>query len=411
MSGSDAVSAQRKPSQAEVNICAVDSRGHALLYEAARKVWLNKADQTVSPEKPARVTLFIAGDWLENRKRPQLEKLLLPSGLMTLSVDCSGITSWDSSVLIYLRRLQRQCNARNIAWEPIGLPDGMRRLLEIGGAGAAPDVSEQSPPREGFLHRVGTFTWEVLETIGQILSFTGELTQTLGRFFTGRARFQWRDVNAQLASAGPAALGIISLIGFLMGLILAFIGAIPLQMFAAESYVASLIGIGILRLMAPVMVGVVMAGRTGAAYAAELGTMQTNEEIDAFLTLGIPPMDFLVLPRCLALTLMMPFLCLFADLLGVLGGLLVATCYLDITWLDYYQTLLRTTRMADLLVGLFSSIVFGVLVAACGCYQGIYCGRTAESVGKAATDAVVNSIICIVLATATITIVTVIIRL
>ena len=411
MSGSDAVSGQEKAIQAEVSICAVDSKGRMLLYEANRKVWLDKEDQTVSNENPAQGTLFLTGEWLQNRKRPQLEKLLLPPELVTLSVDCSGIASWDSSVLIYLRRLQRQCNAKSIAWNPIGLPDGMRRLLDIGSAGMAPDLSEQPPPHDGFLHRIGAFTWELLETIRQILSFIGEFTQTLGKFFSGRARFQWRDVITQLASAGPAALGIISLIGFLMGLILAFIGAIPLQMFAAESYVASLIGIGILRLMAPVMVGVVMAGRTGAAYAAELGTMQTNEEIDAFQTLGIPPMDFLVLPRCLALTLMMPFLCLFADLLGILGGLLVAVYYLNITWLDYYQTLIRTTRMADLLVGLFSALVFGVLVSACGCYQGIYCGRTAEAVGKAATDAVVNSIICIVLATATITIITVIIRL
>lgn len=411
MSGSDAVSGQGKAIQAEVSICAVDSQGRSLLYEGGRKVWLNKADHTISAEKPARVTLFLTGDWLQDRKRPQLGKLLLPSGLMTLSVDGSGIAAWDSSVLIYLRRLQRQCSAKNIAWEPIGLPDGMRRLLNISSTGMPPDPSELPPLHGGFLHRIGTCTWELLSTTWQILSFIGEFTQTLGKFFSGRARFQWRDVITQLASAGPAALGIISLIGFLMGLILAFIGAIPLQWFAAESYVASLIGIGILRLMGPVMVGVVMAGRTGAAYAAELGTMQTNEEIDAFQTLGIPPMDFLVLPRCLALTMMMPFLCLFADLLGVLGGLLVATYYLKITWLDYYQTLLRTTRMEDLLVGLFSSLVFGVLVSLCGCYQGIFCGRNAEAVGKAATDAVVNSIICIVLATATITIVTVIIRL
>ena len=411
MSGPDAVALQGQVIPAAVSLRAVDSQGQLLLFDAAKKHWLNSADHSVSVEKPVKVTLFLTGSWLQDHKRPAFGKLLLPSGMMTLSADCSGLSSWDSSVLIYLRKLQRQCSAKKIAWEFTGLPDGMRRLLNISSGGMAPDRSELPPPHGGFVHRIGTFTWELLETIGQILSFIGEFTQTLGKLFSGGARFQWRDVIVQVCSAGPAALGIISLIGFLMGLILAFIGAIPLQWFAAESYVASLIGIGILRLMGPVMVGVVMAGRTGAAYAAELGTMQTNEEVDAFRTLGIPPMEFLVLPRSLALTVMMPFLCLFADLLGVLGGLLVAVYYLNITWLDYYQTLLRTTRMADLLVGLFSSLVFGILVSACGCYQGIFCGRNAAAVGKAATDAVVNSIICIVLATATITIITVIIRL
>lgn len=411
MSSPCAIAVQGKSSPPEISIRAVDSQGCGLIFDAAKQHWFQSEDYVVSTEKPDRGTLFFSGCWLQERKRPPLGKLQIPPGILSLSVDCSRLESWDSSVLIYLRRLQRQCLSGKIVCELTALPDGMRRLLNLSSSGIAPDLSEIQLHSDGFVHRIGAFTWNLLVTIGDILSFIGEFTQTLGKFFSGRARFQWRDVITQLASAGPSALSIISLIGFLMGLILAFIGAIPLQWFAAESYVASLIGIGILRLMGPVMVGVVMAGRTGAAFAAELGTMQTNEEIDAFRTLGVPPMDFLVLPRCLALTLMMPVLCLFADLLGMLGGLLVAVYYLNITWLDYYQTLLRTTRMADLLVGLFSSLVFGILVSACGCYQGIYCGRSAEAVGKAATDAVVYSIICIVLATATITIVTVIIRL
>ncbi len=411
MSGAGQTATQPESSPAELRFGAANSEGQALLFDKDKKLWLRSDDHSASIEKPTKATLFLSGTWLQGSKRPAFGKLQLPAGIMNLCIDCAGIEAWDSSVLIYLRKLQRQCLGANIACEMTGMPDGMRRLLRLSISGNQPISSEIKPHLTGFVQKVGMNTWQLFETATNILFFIGEFAQTIGKFLLARARFQWRDVITQLASAGPSALAIISLIGFLMGLILAFIGAIPLQMFAAESYVASLVGIGILRLMAPVMVGVVMAGRTGAAFAAELGTMQTNEEIDAFRTLGIPPMEFLVLPRCLALTLMMPFLCIFADLLGVTGGMLVARFYLGITWLDYYQTLLRTTRMADMMVGLFSAFVFGILVSLCGCYQGIFCGRNAAAVGKAATDAVVSSIVCIVLATATITIVTVVIRL
>lgn len=411
MSGLGSSIEATKISPPEIIIEAVDSRGDALLFDARKKTWLKSSDHSISTERPVRAKVFLRGSWLQEQKRPALGKLQFPPEVETLCIDCSGLVAWDSSALIYLRQMQSECLAAKIVCEMNSLPDGIRRLLHLGSPKSPPETAENIAKAIGTVQKIGVFACRLFEKTVNILAFIGEFTQTLGKFFTGRARFQWRDVITQLNSAGPSALGIISLIGFLMGLILAFIGAIPLQMFGAESYVASLIGIGILRLMAPVMVGVVMAGRTGAAFAAELGTMQTNEEIDAFRTLGIPPMEFLVLPRCLALTLMMPFLCVFADLLGVLGGLLVARFYLDITWLDYYQTLLRTTRMADMMVGLFSAFVFGILVSACGCYQGIFCGRNAAAVGKAATDAVVNSIVCIVLATATITIVTVMIRL
>ena len=218
---------------------------------------------------------------------------------------------------------------------------------------------------------------------------------------------RWEDVWNEIIKAGPKALFIVCLIGFLMGLILAFIGSIPLKWFRAEVYVASLIGIGMLRLMAVVMTGTVMAGRTGAAYAAELGTMQVNEEIDALESMGISPMEYLVLPRVIALTLMMPFLCLFADIIGVLGGMVVGVFYMGLSSLEYWQQMSDTTRVNDLLVGLFTSLVFAVLIALCGCIRGIRCGRSSDSVGQATTAAMVSSLVCLVIATAIITVITV----
>ncbi len=353
--------------------------------------------------------LLLQGSWREQNCLSDLPELTLPTGIRVI-FDCRALEYWDSSLLLFLRWFLRQLSERDLPWEPAGLPEGVRRLLQLSQATMRPE-DDHHATANNIVQSIGEWGANILQISLNVLSFTGELTQTLLKMLLGRARFQTRDLISQLASAGPAALGITSLISFLMGVILAFIGAIPLKWFGAEIYVASLIGIGILRLMAPVMVGVVMAGRTGAAYAAELGTMQTNEEIDAFVTMGIPPMEFLVLPRCLALTAMLPVLCLFADLLGVIGGMLVGIYYLNLTFLEFYQQLVTTTKIADLLVGLFTCLVFGILVSACGCYQGLYCSRTAEGVGKAATEAVVNSIVCIVLATAVITIVTVIVKI
>jgi phospholipid/cholesterol/gamma-HCH transport system permease protein len=244
-----------------------------------------------------------------------------------------------------------------------------------------------------------------------IVEFTGTLTVDLLALVGGRSRMRYGDLRNQMVICGPRALGIISLISFLMGLILAFIGAIPLRWFQAESYVASLVGIGMLRLMAPVMVGIVMAGRTSASYAAELGSMQVNEEIDAMETMGISSMQFLVLPRFIAMSLMLPLLCVFADAVSVLGGMVVATAYLKITPLSYFETLFSTARVNDLLVGIFTAFVLGILDGICGCYQGMKCGRSAAAVGSATTGAVVSSIICIVIATSLITVITVVLGL
>ena len=200
------------------------------------------------------------------------------------------------------------------------------------------------------------------------------------------------------------ALPIVSLICFLVGLILAFIGAIQLQLFGAQIYVADLVGIAMVRLMAAIMTGIVMAGRTGGAFAAQLGTMQVNQEIDALKTLGISPMEFLVLPRMLALALMMPLLCLYANIMGILGGMVVGVGMLNIGFIEYYNETAKAIGLWNLGIGLFSGCVFGVIVALAGCMRGMQCGRSASAVGDAATSAVVTAIVGIILSTAVITV-------
>lgn len=348
------------------------------------------------------VRLVLTGDWVTGSASHTPE---LPVGAGTLTVSAAKLGRWDGTLAAFLYAVRCQCRRQGVEFVCEALPDGLAKLLRL--SDSAPDTPPK-PYVPGFLERCGIGTTEVVAAFLVGMEFTGALIRAFGRLLRRRARMQWRDVLSEIIKAGPDAVGIVCLIGFLMGLILAFIGSIPLKWFHAEVYVSSLIGIGMFRLMGAVMTGVVMAGRTGAAYAAELGTMQVNEEIDALESMDIPPMEFLVLPRFIALTLMMPLLCMFANLAGVLGGMVVGIFYLDLTYLEYWSKLADTTRLSDLFVGLFTSFVFGNLVAICGCLRGLRCGRSSEAVGQATTAAMVSSIICLVISTSLITVATVI---
>jgi phospholipid/cholesterol/gamma-HCH transport system permease protein len=226
------------------------------------------------------------------------------------------------------------------------------------------------------------------------------------RLLRGKAQYRRVDLGLTIEACGAQALPIVTLINFLVGMILAFVGAIELKMFGAEIYVANLVGVAMVRLMAAIMTGIVMAGRTGGAFAAQLGTMQVNQEIDALKTLGLSPMEFLVLPRMLALGLMMPLLALYANVMGVLGGAVVAASLPNIGLIQYYHQTTTAVSLWDLGIGLFSSAVFGVIVALSGCMRGMQCGRSASAVGDAATSAVVTAIVGIIVATAIITLIT-----
>lgn len=198
---------------------------------------------------------------------------------------------------------------------------------------------------------------------------------------------------------------IISLISLLVGMILAFLGSVQLKMFGAEVFVADAVAVGMVREMGALMTGIIMAGRTGAAFAARLGTMQVNEEVDALQTMGFSPMEFLVLPRALALILMMPLLAIYANVLGILGGAIVGILMLDLTPVQYYLQTVGSINLQAIVSGLIKSSVFGVLVAVSGCMQGIRCGRSASAVGEATTAAVVNAIVYIVVADSIISII------
>ena len=253
-------------------------------------------------------------------------------------------------------------------------------------------------PTRPFLTRLGSGSLAVVEASGTALGFIGQTALSLGRFLIGRAQVRSSDLWILVQQTGAQALPIVALISVLVGLILAFVGSVQLKLFGAQIYVANLVAIGMTREMGAMMAAIIMAGRTGASFAAQLGTMQVNEEIDALKTLGVDPIDFLVLPRMLALIMMMPLLCVYADVLGILGGFVVGVGMLDIGPVQYWNQTLAWVRPGDLALGIGKSAIFGIIIAVSGCLRGIDCGRSAAAVGAAATSSVVTAIVWIVVA-------------
>lgn len=362
-------------------------------------------------DRPDQETLVVrlSGSWKLQNKCPSADRVLkeIASGprVARIAFDAAAMTDWDSGFLIFLTRVIDACSKDGVAAYTKGLPEGARKLLALAATVPEKKGIGKGAIRASFLSRVGEETVDFFLSSREILDFIGEAFVAFTRFVAGKARFRGSDLTRILQDCGIEALPIVSLISLLVGLILAFVGAIQLMLFGAQIYVADLVGIAMVRVMGAVMTGIIMAGRTGAAFAAQLGTMEVNEEIDAFKTMGISPMEFLVLPRILGLTLMMPLLCLYADLMGILGGLIVGVGMLDLTAVEYYNETRAAVSLNNLWIGLFQSMVFGVLVAVAGCLRGMQCGRSASAVGDAATSAVVTGIVSIIVATAVITVV------
>ena len=351
----------------------------------------------------------LSGDWRIGQPIPlsgDMEKQLKSEpGVQKIVFDTSQITDWDSSLLTFFMDIHNICSKNSITVDTDGLPQGVGKLIALAAAVPERKGARKQATRDPLLVRVGAASITLWQAASELLVFIGEAVVAFLRFIAGKASFRRRDLMVLIQECGVDALPIVTLISFLVGLILAFVGAVQLEMFGAQLYVANLVGIAMVRVLGAVMAGIVMAGRTGAAFAAQLGTMQVNEEIDALKTMGVSPMEFLVLPRMLALVLMMPLLCVFADLMGILGGLVVGVGLLDIGLIQYLNQTKAALNLNHFFIGIFSGSVFGVLVALAGCLKGIECGRSASAVGEATTSAVVTSIVAIAVATAIITLV------
>ena len=327
------------------------------------------------------------------------------SGIRRLKFDTQNLSAWDSGLITFLLKILDLCSRKAIEVDRSTLPDGVQRLLNLATAVPERKGARRTAVRESYLSNIGTQAAATVVGAKEMLTFIGEAVQAFLALGRGKPGFRRSDLFLTIQECGAQALPIVSLISFLVGLILAFVGAVQLQQFGAQIYVANLVGLGMAREMGGMMTAVIMAGRTGAAFAAQLGTMRVNQEIDALTTLGIAPMHFLVLPRMLALMLMMPLLCLYSDLIGILGGAVVGVTMLDLGVFEYFQQTKQALTIMDFSVGLIKSVVFGVLVALAGCLRGMQCGNSSAAVGNAATSAVVTGIVFIIVSDSILTVI------
>lgn len=347
-----------------------------------------------------KIEAHIHGSWLIGHQIPSLvvlEKLLSDDKFTTLIMVAGEPFAWDSRLLSFLMACQRLCNQHRCALELKGMPGDVSKLFRL--ANTVPAHQATLKEKTSGLQFLLKEVVHIYQEIVGFLEFIGALTLAFLRWLSGRGSTCWSDILSFCYQAGPSALAIITIQSVLMGMILAYLGMVQLQQFGAEVYVSNLVALGMVREMGALMTAVIMSGRTGAAYAAQLGTMQVNEEIDALTTLGIQSMDYLVLPRTLALVFCVPLLCLFSNILGMLGGGLVATG-MDITWRMYLQQLAGAITVGDIFTGIFKSLVFAQLIAVSGCRAGLACGRSSAAVGHATTSAVVTAIIYLIIADA-----------
>jgi phospholipid/cholesterol/gamma-HCH transport system permease protein len=370
-----------------------------------------RSSGALSFERPTRETLLIrlSGPWKLSAEIPSIadaqQQIASNPSIRKVAFDASDVTGWNSGLLTFLTKLIAESERRGIETDRAGLPEGVGRLLALAAAVPGRTDTGRVGDRPSLLERLGTSALAIANEGREMLAFLGDASVTFLKFLTGRARYRRSDFLILLQEVGAQALPIVTLISFLVGVILAYVGAIQLRQFGAQAYVADLVGIAMTREMGAMMAAIIMAGRTGAAFAAQLGTMQVNEEIDALTTLGISSMEFLVLPRMLALALMMPLLCVYADLLGILGGALVGTGMLNLGGAEYYVRTSAAVGLDDFAAGLIKASVFGVLVAVAGCLRGMQCGRSSAAVGVATTSAVVTGIVLIILSDALMTVI------
>jgi phospholipid/cholesterol/gamma-HCH transport system permease protein len=343
--------------------------------------------------------LFVAlgGDWTLGSEMPPLTPAREALGRANAVVlDGAGVGRWDSSLVAWVVKLLEEARARGTDADTAALPDGVRGLIRLAFAVEERKGARREDKQDRFLVRVGKDALEFVSGWREAMAFLGGATIALGRFFTGRAQYQKSELWQLIQETGARAFGIVSLISFLIGMIMAFVGAVQLAQFGAGIYVANLVGLAMAREMGPMMTAIIMAGRTGAAFAAQLGTMRVNEEIDALSTMGIDPMEFLVTPRMVALMLMMPLLALYSMVVGIFGGLIVGVGMLDLGVTEFILQLQRSVPLEQVAIGLVKALVFGILVAIAGCLRGMQCGNSSQAVGLAATSAVVTSIVLII---------------
>jgi phospholipid/cholesterol/gamma-HCH transport system permease protein len=340
------------------------------------------------------LVLRLAGDWRITEPHPVWQQSLPEPRPKRMVLQAEGLGTWDSSLALFLGAARIWSAQHGVVLVEEGLPGEAGRLAAL----LVNKPAQTTPPYRlnDLIAIVGEATGKVWSEAKDLSQLVGECVFSVGRFFRGQAQFRWRDCFSEMQQCGAMALPIVGLISFLVGVIMAYQGAVQLRQFGADIYVADLVGLSVVREMGPMMAAIVLAGRTGAAFAATLGNMQANEEIDALETLGVSPVDFLVMPRITALFFMMPLLALYSNCLGIVGGLVVTASTLDIPANLYWNETKSIIDLSDLSTGLIKAATFGLLIGLSACLRGLQAERSAIGAGQAATSAVVTSTLLII---------------
>jgi phospholipid/cholesterol/gamma-HCH transport system permease protein len=316
-----------------------------------------------------------------------------------MEIDSSAISALDTSGAWLLHRTVSTLEQQGSNVRIIGLRPEFSSLLELISARAVM-LAHPAQSKDGLLAGIGKQAWHGLENLSGLLAFVGESAIALLRLIVQPRRIRWRTTFHNIQTAGFEALPIVGLLSFLMGVVIAYQGADQLQRFGANIYIADLVGLAMLRELSPLLTAIIIAGRSGSAYAAQIGTMKVTEEIDALRTIGVSPQELLVLPKMLALVIALPLLTVYADVTGVLGGMIMARSKLDVSFDVFINRFGDAISLSSFLTGIVKAPVFAAIIALVGCFQGFQVGGSADSVGRQTTLSVVQSIFLVILADA-----------
>ena len=362
-----------------------------------------------APAAIARTTpqdLALSGSWTARgigAIQPQLDAVSAPAK-SELVVDGARIEALDTAGAWVLQKLLRRLRDEGTAVQVRDLRPEFSKLLEVLGQQAAGQSDAPVDPvasaPASIVEGLGRGAAAAFEQAVALLGFVGESAVALARCVAHPARFRWRPVLFNIRSAGFDALPIVGLLSFLLGIVVAYQGADQLRQYGANIFVADLVGLSMLREFAPLITAIIIAGRSGSAYAAQIGTMAVTEEIDAMRTLGIAPLDLLVLPKIIALVIALPLLTVFADVLGVFGGMIMARAQLGVGFGEFLDRMVKAVSITSYLIGICKAPVFAAIIAVVGCFQGFRTKGGADSVGRQTTRSVVQSIFLVIVADA-----------
>ncbi len=357
------------------------------------------------------LAIQLRGDWILDSEYPddfddELERQFKQnSDIKQVTIAMEDVTQWNSALLTSILSLKKLCVQFQVSLDSSQLPDEMIRLIALSSKVPKRNVDDHIAKNTSFLHNVGSNVITAIKDVGDVIAFISNATAAFFRMLKGQSVYRSSDTWLVIQQTGAEAMPIVSLLNFLVGAILGYIGAMQLEKFGAEIFIGDMVGVAMTREIAAIITAIIMAGRSGAAFAAQLGTMKVNEEIDALRSMGISPMEFLVLPRMIGMMLMMPLLAIYANFMGVFGGALVAYGMLNITLEQYLSVVIKSVTLNDVGAGIFMSMVFGGIVAVVGCQKGMSCGKTAEAVGSSTTSAVVTSTVIIFVSAAILTVI------